>query len=115
WGGRLDVKGSPATCIVDSLGDVVFRHEGVLSSNELTEAVRQHLRTGAEFRPTLIRTGVVVGKEAPDFVFEYAAGQTISLRRLRGQLVLLVFWTSWAGPSLRLIWLDQSESPTVLP
>src|SRR5262245_46849879 len=103
WARRLDVKGSPDTCIVDSLGDVVFRHEGVLSSNELTEAVRQHLRTGAEFRPTLIRTGVVVGKEAPDFVFEYAAGQTISLRRLRGQPVLLVFWTSWSEPSLRLL------------
>ena len=37
-------------------------------------------------------------REAPDFALETFGGETLALRELRGQVVVLNFWASWCKP-----------------
>lgn len=39
------------------------------------------------------------GLEAPDFVLKSLSGENIRLSEFRGQVVMINFWASWAGPS----------------
>jgi peroxiredoxin len=39
------------------------------------------------------------GQAAPDFVLKSLSGENIRLSEFRGQVVLINFWASWAGPS----------------
>jgi peroxiredoxin len=41
----------------------------------------------------------MVGKDAPDFVLKTLAGTNLRLSEFRGQVVVLNFWTRWAGDS----------------
>ena len=39
------------------------------------------------------------GRPAPDFVLKSLTGENIRLSEFRGQVVMINFWASWAGPS----------------
>lgn len=42
--------------------------------------------------------GALIGKEAIDFALKDLSGQEVSLKNLRGKVVLINFWASWCGP-----------------
>jgi cytochrome c biogenesis protein CcmG, thiol:disulfide interchange protein DsbE len=48
--------------------------------------------------PRALDTGVMTGKEAPDFTLETLEGETISLDALEGRPVVINFWSTWCVP-----------------
>jgi peroxiredoxin len=66
---------------------------------DLLSGSRGHQTYGECARAAVFRIrNLTVGKPAPDFACTDAAGQTIRLSALKGQVVLLDFWATWCGP-----------------
>lgn len=103
WEHLLGVKRRPATVVIGASGQVVWRHEGDLAIAALADALRTHLVAGGSLVPRLLQLSVRVGQFPPNFVFDYAPGREMPLRKLVGRPVVLVFWKSSSKPSLETL------------
>jgi peroxiredoxin len=100
WAHLLGIKHAPATCIISPIGEVVFRHQGPLSMDELTQAFRQHLVGGGRFSPRLLQSNVRIGQTIPNFLLGQSPGNELTLRKLVGRPVVIVFWKSSSQASV---------------
>jgi peroxiredoxin len=102
WERAFGVKTTtrPVTLLADPTGKIVWRSEGELDAGALTAALRAHLVPARPPAPRLLRAGARIGAPAPNFLFPYTADRELTLRKLAGRPVVLVFWVSTSKPSL---------------
>lgn len=123
WERIFGVKGArrPVTLIAGPKRDVLWQHEGEVDSRALAEALRKYLVRTGPARISLMRSSVRIGQLPPNFLFEHAPGAEITLRKLTGRPVTIVFWNSSSKPSIEAVReleqagsYDGSERPVVL-
>ncbi len=100
WESWLQVRERPATILLGPSGKALWRHDGDVSSQDLTEALKKNLSAQSYFTPRLLRLPLKVGLRAPNFVFEYSAGRELTLRKLTGRRVVLLFLKRSSKPSM---------------
>lgn len=93
----------PLTLIIGPNGKIAWQHEGELGSAALASVLREHLVSGGSARRRVLRSSLRIGQPPPNFLFEYASGQPLTLRKLVGRPVILVFWKSSSKPSLEAV------------
>jgi peroxiredoxin len=93
----------PFTLIVTPDGKTAWKHEGPLDSAKLTEAIRDSVVRTGKVRPALNPSSVRIGQIPPNFLFEYADRREITLRKMKGQQIVVVFWRSSSKESVEQI------------
>jgi cytochrome c biogenesis protein CcmG, thiol:disulfide interchange protein DsbE len=93
----------PTTLIVSPKGNVAWQHAGELDAATLAAALRKNLAAGGSVRRDLLGLNLRIGRQAPNFLFELAPGHGLTLRKLVGQSVILVFWKSTLKPSMEAV------------
>jgi peroxiredoxin len=115
----------PLTLIVTPKGSVAWQHEGPLDEKmvreELAPALEKHLAPHGPVRISMPRLNVRIGHPAPNFLFEFAPGRELPLRKLVGRPAVLVFWKSGSNTSIDAVRHFQngaaragSQTPVVL-
>lgn len=101
WARAYEVEGAPATVLVGPQGTVVWRDDEPLKPATLAKALDKHAEEGSRVSRHPLRTAVRQGGRSPDFPIGLLGGAELSVRRLQGRDVLLVFWSSRSEPSVR--------------
>ncbi len=91
WERLLDMQHRPSIAIINSSGEVVWRHEGEIGEGALGEAFRAHLSPGGEFFPRFLESPLRIGEPSPNFIFDAAPGEQLTLRKISGPVVLVFF------------------------
>lgn len=108
WG--VKVARRPATVVIGPTGQVVWEYEGDIDASTAAETLRRVLVAFRLLRAITVTPGVRIGLAPPNFVFSHAAASGLTLRKLAGRPVILVFWKSTAGPSLEAV-RDVTAAP----
>jgi len=105
WARAFGVKTTrrPLTLIVGPKGNIVWQQEGDLDSEKLAAALGKNLVSGGPVSPRMLGLSLRIGRPAPNFVFEFAPGRGLTLRKLVGRPVVLVFWKSSSKPSIETV------------
>jgi peroxiredoxin len=105
WSRLLGVKEKtrPITLMLDPSGKVAWSHKGAVDHDTVTAACKEFLVPTAPPRVTVPVLNARIGHAAPNFLFEFARGSALTLSKLQGKAVMLVFWRSNSQPSLEAI------------
>jgi peroxiredoxin len=109
WAHLVGITHAPATCIISPAGEVVFRHQGPLTSDELTQAFRKHLHGGGQFSPRLLQSSVRIGQPIPNFLLGQSPDKELTVRKLMGRPAVVVFWKSSSQASVETV-LDLQKA-----
>jgi AhpC/TSA family len=105
WEKLLGVKGTgrPVTLIVGSRGNVVWQKEGGVDVATLTAALQKFLVRTPPVTRGMLRVNLRLGQPAPNFLFQYAPGRELTLRKLSGTPCTLIFWKSTSKASIQAV------------
>jgi Peroxiredoxin len=96
----LDSGKQAMTIIASPDGHVLWKSEGRIDEKALADALGKVLVNRAPVRPVILAAGTRIGQRAPNFLFEYAAGQELTLRKIAGRPATLVFWRLSSAASI---------------
>ena len=99
WEQLFGVMSRPATALLAPWGKLLWRREGALYPHELAQLLNRNLSAQSSFNPQVIQMDLRTGDRAPNFAFEYSPGRQLTLRKLSGSQVVLVFWKGTSRPS----------------
>lgn len=100
---QVEARHRPLTLIASPTGKIVWRHEGELQIEQLTAALQKNLSRGGFIRMGVLRSRLRVGRGAPNFLFECAPGHELTMRKLAGRKLTLVFWKSLSQASIEAV------------
>ena len=103
WRRRYGVASGSATVIVNPDGKVVWRSEKPLDVRELASILGKVLAKTKPSKATMLRLNARVGQRAPNFLFEHAPGQQLTLRKLGGRSAVVVFFRNSSEPSVAAV------------
>jgi peroxiredoxin len=112
WQIALGLKSSkrPLTAVVAPGGDVAWQGEGALEVETLAAVLTRHLVKRAPIRLSLPLLNLRIGQPAPNFLFEYFSGRQMPLTKLKGQPLILIFWSSTVKSSIQAVRDLQASS-----
>jgi len=87
----IEVKRRPAIYLLGSGGEVLWSREGEQTLSDLRNILQERLTPCPTLSHRVMKTKLRVGHPAPDFIFSYAPDRKLTLRKLRGRPVVLVF------------------------
>ena len=101
WQRLLGVRPArPSTFIVGPKGTIVWQQEGEVETGSLVDALRKTLVRSRPVMGAMTRPRIRIGHLPPNFLFEYAPDHDLTLRKLAGRSVVLVFWKSTSRASI---------------
>jgi peroxiredoxin len=103
WARAYGVAGAPATVLVGPQGDVVWREEGPVAAAKLGRALNKHVAAEGEVSMHPLVPAITPNSRAPEFSIHRGGGAEVTLRRLGGREIWLVFWSSRSEPSVRYV------------
>jgi peroxiredoxin len=104
WRRQLGVNASGAvTVVVDPSGKPVWKAEGPVNERELSAALGKILVKGNTPKATMLSATARIGLPAPNFLFEHAPGQPLTLRKVSGRKVTVVFFNPASEPSVSAV------------
>lgn len=116
WARIFRVKNTdePVTLIVDPEGRVRWHQAGDVNEAAFSTALENNLVTCGFGWSGLLRSHLRIGQPVPNFLFTYAEGKSLTLRKLAGRKVNLVFWRTSSQPSLDAVRdLQQPITPAI--
>jgi hypothetical protein len=99
----------PLTLVVGPQGKVGWQQEGQIDSTTLVAALKKSLVAGGPVGLSVLGSSMTVGQPPPNFLYEFAPGRELPLRKLVGRAVTLVFWSSLSQPSIDAV-RDQQQA-----
>lgn len=102
WERLLGVSGArrPLTAIVSPKRQVLWQQQGDVDPRALADALRKYLVVRKPIKAGVSPGGARVGHPPPNILFDHSAGRALTLRKLTGRPVVLVFWKSVSKPSI---------------
>jgi peroxiredoxin len=91
----------PSTHLINGAGEFVWRQDGGVDAGAIARAFDEHAIDAPPPQIVPLRLRVTAGTPALDADFTDDRGTRLSLRRLRGRRVVILFWKSWSAPCLR--------------
>lgn len=107
WERQFGVEGrrgrGAMTVVVEPRGKVVWRHEGEVDGETLAKVLAKNLVTRKPVEITMLPPSARIGQPPPNFIFEHAPGRELTLRKISGRPIALVFWKSSSAPSVEAV------------